>query len=277
MIKVVATDLDGTLLPTAKAVPTRTLAALAAVQALGAHVVPVTARSPRTTVPIMEEFGIEGFAVCGSGSLIYDAREGRIVERRPLDTSVASQIIEALRRAVPGVMFAAERDLHFFREPTFESPVVPMLETDALDIVADPVTKLIARHPDHLDGAFLNVVSSVAAGVSVDVTVAHSGGSWIEILATGVSKASALASLCERLGVVQHEVVAFGDLMIDVPMLEWAGLGVAMGNASAEVQAAADEVTSTNDAEGVAAMLERLLASNRFEAASAQFIRGSSG
>jgi hydroxymethylpyrimidine pyrophosphatase-like HAD family hydrolase len=80
----------------------------------------------------------------------------------------------------------------------------------------------------------------------------------VEISATGVTKAAGLAWLCEREGFTAEDVVAFGDMPNDVPLLTWAGRSVAMGNAHPAVREVADEVTSTNDEDGVAAYLEKL-------------------
>ena len=89
--------------------------------------------------------------------------------------------------------------------------------------------------------------------------VTHSGAPFLEVLAPGVSKAWGVARLCERLGMAASEVLAFGDAMNDAELLRWAGRGVAMANAEPEALEAADEVTLSNDEDGVAAVIERLL------------------
>jgi len=89
-------------------------------------------------------------------------------------------------------------------------------------------------------------------------TVTHSGSHFVEVMAPGVSKASMLQDYCATLGIAAAEVIAFGDMPNDLPMLHWAGCGVAVANAHPEVLAAADLVTRSNDADGVALALERL-------------------
>ena len=101
------------------------------------------------------------------------------------------------------------------------------------------------------------MVAEVLAGIA-EATHSSSSG-MVEVSAAGVTKAAGLAWVADRLGVPAHEVVAFGDMPNDLPMLAWAGWGVAMGNAHPAVLAAADDVTGSNDDDGVAAYLERLL------------------
>jgi hydroxymethylpyrimidine pyrophosphatase-like HAD family hydrolase len=96
------------------------------------------------------------------------------------------------------------------------------------------------------------------AGHLAEFTHSNSTDGLLEISAAGVSKAAALARFCDERGIGREDVVAFGDMPNDLPMLEWAGHGVAVANAHPEVLAAADEVTATNDDGGVAIVLERL-------------------
>lgn len=257
--KLVATDLDGTLLHAEYEVSEFTVDVLRRAQEAGVRIVPVTARSPRSTKPIAEQFSIRGYAVCGSGSLVYDLDNDVVVEERVLQSDVAAKLVRALRETWPGVLFAAERVLEFSREPGYEfaPPSVEIHEADALDFIEQRVTKLIALHPrqgrDVLMRAARDIVGEAAH-------IGHAGpGGWIEILDAGATKAATLARLCEQLGVRSDEVIAFGDWPIDIPMLEWAGRGVAPSNAHPDVLAAADEIAKSNDEDGIALVLERLL------------------
>ena len=93
-------------------------------------------------------------------------------------------------------------------------------------------------------------------GAEADLTYSTNNG-LIEVLPRGLSKATGIAEIAGPLGIDASEIVAFGDMPNDIPMLRWAGLGVAMGNAHPEALAAADEVTATNSDEGLARVLER--------------------
>jgi Cof subfamily protein (haloacid dehalogenase superfamily) len=259
-VRLVASDLDGTLLRSDGTVSERTRAALRATQEAGIRLLLVSARPPRWIRPAMDELGLDPadhpVAVCANGALVYDVAEEAIRAHTPLDGELVVHLVEALRARIPGVAFACEAELRYVKEPHY----VPLWavpedyrEADALTFGA--VTKLILKHPE-LEQAHLVEVARELCGDAAFAS--FSGAELVEIAAAGVTKASAVADLCADLGVARGEVVAFGDMPNDVPLLEWAGHGVAVGNAHAEALAAADEVTAANDEDGVALVLERL-------------------
>jgi hydroxymethylpyrimidine pyrophosphatase-like HAD family hydrolase len=200
-----------------------------------------------------------GYAVCSNGAIVYDFGRGSPVLHYTLTAEVSARIVRALREAAPGVAFMGERESRTFREPHY----VPLWPTpgmddrlDAISFVAEPVSKLIVQHP-HLSQEELYTLVTRICGE--DATATISGEVLVEISAAGVTKAYALAALCEEIGVDRSTVVAFGDMPNDIPMLEWAAVGVAVENAHPDVIAAADEITASNDADGVAVALERLV------------------
>jgi hydroxymethylpyrimidine pyrophosphatase-like HAD family hydrolase len=218
-------------------------------------VVLVTARNPRGLAPVAQDAAFEGRAICCNGALVYDVAARRVVATHTLAGEVAGALVSTLRERAPGVAFAIERDAVAIREPAYV-PLWPTPDehprTDALVVVREPVVKLVAQHPE-LTQAELYALAIEVAGS--DAAVTYSGERLVEISAAGVTKAFALAGL----GVPAAEVVAFGDMPNDVPMLEWAGHGVAVANAHPDAIAAADEVAPANDEDGVAVVLERLL------------------
>ena len=258
MIRLVATDLDGTLLRSDGSFSDRTLAALARVQDAGITVVFVSARSPRTVPLDADRAGVRGYTICGNGAITYDLSERRIITHRPLAPDVAARVVTALRAAAPGVAFGCELELEFGHEPAYvrAKPDHPAEVLDALELVRRPVTKLVAQHGT-LPLADLFTLATGAAGDDVVVTI--SGTQFVEVTAGGVTKAAAVEVLAERLEIVRDEVIAFGDNLNDIPLLTWAGRGVAVANAQPEVLDAADEVTLSNDEDGVAVVLESLL------------------
>ncbi len=128
-----------------------------------------------------------------------------------------------------------------------------MRRADALELCRGGVTRLIVQQDDW-PLPELSRISSVFA--TSRATVTQSGSNSIAIMAPGVSKVAALADLCAAHGIEREEVLAFGDAPNDLPMLRWDGRGVAVANAHPEVLAAADEVTRSNDSDGVALALE---------------------
>ena len=259
-IRLVASDLDGTLLRPDETVSERTRAALAATRDAGITVVLVSGRQPRSLAPIAERLGVGGIAICANGALVWDLDTGTMIDASPLAADLAARLVESLRRAIPGVLFAVELEGGFGREAGWSEGLgaVPAeaLEADALELITGPVIKLLVRHPTL---PFAEVAERARAAIGDDAVATWAGVRLVEISAAGVTKAFALERLCQRLGIVPAEVVAVGDMENDLPMLAWAGRSVAVANAAPEVLAAADEVTAANTEDGVALLLERLL------------------
>src|SRR6266487_2344055 len=216
VIRVVASDLDGTLLRSDLTVSERTRAALHEARRAGVTFVAVTGRAPRS--------------------------------------------VRGLREAAPGVAFAWEDADGFSSEPAWgRDPMTPERtgSGDPLELIHVPLLKVLARHPD-LD--FDELADRARRVAGDEAVVTWSTRQVVEVSAAGVTKAFALVRVCDRLGVVPAEVIAIGDMPNDLTMFAWAGRGVAVANAGPEVLAAADEVTASNEDDGVALVLERLLA-----------------
>ena len=256
--RLVASDLDGTLVRSDLSVSDRTRAVLARVEQAGALFVMVTGRPPRWMAQVARDTGHAGLAVCANGALVYDLHTEQVVQDFRLDGATALSLVQELRAQVPDIAFAVEKGLDGFgREATYvprwdngEVLVAPVEE-----LVAPGVVKLLARVEGTPSDDLLSRAREVV-GELAECT--HSSGDGlVEISASGVSKASGLAVLAGQWGIRADDVIAFGDMPNDLPMLAWAGRSVAMGNAHADVLAAADEVTASNDDDGVARVLER--------------------
>jgi Cof subfamily protein (haloacid dehalogenase superfamily) len=259
--RLIAADLDGTLLRSDGTLSGRTLAALGAAHAAGVHVVVATARPYRALSPLVEAQPFEGWGVCQNGAVTYELASRERVFMRTMEHGLARRIVSRLRTVVDGVAFACEMDDTFHCEPTFRSGLQAMEPAevtygDALELITSPLTKLLAHHGT-VRAAELALAATDVAGDEAVVT--HSGAPFIEISAAGVTKAAGLAALCERLQIDAADVVAFGDAHNDLAMLRWAGHRVAVANAQADVLAEAHEVTASNDDDGVALVVERLL------------------
>jgi Cof subfamily protein (haloacid dehalogenase superfamily) len=258
--KVVATDLDGTLLRSNGTVSERSRQTLAAVEDAGSLVVLVTGRPPRWMPPVVEQTGHRGLAVCANGALVYDLHTESVVEEHLIEPEIATEVVRALREALPGLSFAVERGPRgFAHEPAYR----PGWETDdklvaELDeILQQPMAKLLARHIDLDPDTLLAHAREIVGGLA---TLTHSSrDGLLEISAAGVSKASTLELLCKEHGYGAADVVAFGDMPNDVPLLAWAGWSVAVANAHPDVVAVVDEVSASNDDDGVAVVLDRWL------------------
>lgn len=260
--RLLALDLDGTLLRSDHSVSARTRDALTRARDVGASVVLVTARSPRSAREIAADLDLDGWAICANGATIYDLDADTIVEHRPLETGLAHSLVRALRELVEDVVFGWESEMTFGSEAAYEllrSPEWP--RPDGSFPVSDPLgfpgpfTKIIARSPvtelEHLHETALGVARGEA-----EVTLA--GDAFVELLDSEATKGAALERLAARLEVRAEDAIAFGDQLVDISMFDWADHAVAPRNARPEVLAAADEVTSSNDDDGVALVLERL-------------------
>lgn len=257
--RLVATDLDGTLVHSDGSVTARTRAALELVESQGVPVVFVTGRPLRWAEEVFEHVGELGLAVVSNGGLVWNVHDRRIELQRALARDAGLEVCRRLREAVPGSAFAVEMLSGLALEPAFqERHPVPDTSTRGPieEIFTGPALKLLARH-EELEPLDYWSRAEQAAGDLAEFTWS-SDSTLLEISAAGVTKASTLALVCERLGVERADVVAFGDMPNDVAMLEWAGRSFAMANAHGSVLEAADEVAPGNDDDGVAATLERL-------------------
>ncbi|MER6706968.1 Cof-type HAD-IIB family hydrolase [Streptomyces fumanus] len=269
--RLIATDLDGTLLRDDKSVSPRTVAALAAAEAAGIEVFFVTGRPARWMDVVSDHVHGHGLAICGNGAAVVDLHGGsgahRFVMVRELARANALDTVRLLREAAPGTVYAVEQTYGFNQEPDY-----PKLHTEVPDVLLpaevllgpdgplpdEPVLKILAYHPDIDPDAFLTL-ARLAVGDRANVT-RSSPSALLEISGPGVSKASTLALCCAERGISHEEVVAFGDMPNDVEMLTWAGRSYAMGNAHPDVIAAASGRTVANNDDGVAVVIERLLA-----------------
>ncbi|MGH3714324.1 MAG: HAD family hydrolase [Micromonosporaceae bacterium] len=257
----IASDLDGTLLGPAATVSPRTVAALDAVAAAGIRFVMVTGRPVRWLPEVLFQTGVRGPVICANGGVVYDPDTDEVLAHTPLGPGVVGEVIDALRRELPEVVFAVEIDhgRAMLSEPEWPSiaddidrrivPLTSLRET--------PVVKLLARCADAVPDEFLSRCTKLLDGTA-QVT-SSSKSALVEISAVGVTKASGLAWYAELHGISPADVVAYGDMPNDVPMFAWAGRGVAVANAHPSLLEAADEVTLSHADDGVAVHLEGLL------------------
>ncbi|MEZ0494098.1 HAD family hydrolase [Kineococcus sp. TBRC 1896] len=259
----VATDLDGTVIPRERPVSPRTLAAFAACDAAGIPVVPVTGRPPRWVTPLADEAGLRGQVVCANGAVVYDLDAGEVVLEHPIAPDVLREVVARLRPVLPGIGFALEAVVGFRREPEYATRFDSGLEQrvaafDELVVDAPPVVKILAKCPGVLSDEMVAVAHRELGGL-VNVTHSNAADSLVEIMAAGVSKATTLAEVAAGRGVGAGQVVAFGDMPNDLEMLRWAGRSYAMADGHPDALVAADDVAPNCADDGVAQVLERLL------------------
>jgi HAD superfamily hydrolase (TIGR01484 family) len=258
--RLVATDLDGTIVRSDGTISPRTVAALSRSEQAGARVVLVTGRPPRFMGSVVTAFGGRGVAICSNGALIYDMQADHIVAEHLIAPRDLAEAAARLRAAIPGIGFAIESARELTGDARYEvggwdggGQIRRLADAELFRL---PAAKLIGRHPRLSADQLLALATPAVAGL---VTVCHSSGArLIEISAAGVSKASALADLAAKHGITPAMAVAFGDMPNDLSMLAWAGTSYAVANAHPDVLAAADQVTPSNDEDGVAQILDGL-------------------
>ena len=268
-MRMVACDLDGTIVGADGTISTRTLAALAECERLGIHVVFVTGRPPRWMEPIVAMTGHQGLALCGNGAVVLDLATNEVVSSSGLSPETVLEAAARLREHIPGVTFALETLNGYRREAGYfplHQAAVEAATGVLEDLLADcpVVIKLLCRQgrPEYgsLDSDGMLAIARAQLAGLVEVVHSDPASFMLEISAPGVTKASALAWLAGSLDVAADEVVAFGDMPNDVPMLAWAGAGYAMAGGHPEAIAAAPFQAPPCAEDGVAQVLEDLLA-----------------
>lgn len=265
--RLVALDIDGTLLKwvegagtTHEEVPETTYAAVHRAVDAGAHVVLASGRSPHGMIPIADRLGLPGE---GAGRLWVVASNGAVVFRYPPlevvheETFDASPAVAAVLERHPNALVAVEeRGVGYRVSGHFPHGELSgdMIVTDVEDLVAGPVSRVIIRDPEATADDFVKLAEELGLH-GTDYVVGWTA--WLDLAPMGVSKASGLAMAAAELGVEPADVLAIGDGRNDIEMLQWAGRGVAMGQAVEEVRSAADDVTASVHEDGVVRELDR--------------------
>ncbi|MGA8209585.1 MAG: HAD family hydrolase [Nocardioidaceae bacterium] len=264
--RLVALDIDGTLLTNVpstgqveETVRPAVVAAVRRARAAGAHVVLATGRSTLGIAEIWDQLGLpeDGsrvLSVASNGSVTFCYPPLEVLSTVTFD---AREIVTMLVEHVPNAAVAVEEVGVGYRlnRPFPDGEISGEMTLQTLEeLVAAPVTRVIIRDPHSSEEEFLELAEKLGLhGTNYFI----GWTAWLDISPEGVSKASALAEVAERLGVHRDHVLAIGDGRNDVEMLRWAGRGVAMGQAPLPVQAAADDVTATALDDGVAVELAR--------------------
>jgi hydroxymethylpyrimidine pyrophosphatase-like HAD family hydrolase len=259
--RLVALDIDGTILDHDQRLSEPVRAAVGRVDR-AEHVVIATGRSLFSTLPVLDRLGLQrGWAVCSNGSVILrlDPELPDGYEVSDLVSFDPTEVLELLRRQLPTALYAVEEVGRGYRltapfpdgELDGDQIVVPFA-----DLLHIPATRVIVRSPELTSADFLHLVAELGLQ---EVSYAVGWTAWLDLAPQGVSKASALEAVRERLRVPADRTVAVGDGRNDLEMFDWAARSVAMGNAEPEVRAAAGEVTASVLDDGLVPVLDSLL------------------
>ncbi len=260
-IKLVAIDLDGTLLRSNKRLSTINAQAIADVTRRGVHVVLASARPPRGVRDIYHRLALDTVQVNYNGALIHDMPRGKHVFHQPMPAALAKRIVRFARKMDPQVVISievldkwytdhvddklpTETSKHF--SPDFIGPL------DAFLTVA--VTKLMLLAPPE---KLKPIHEAVRKKFAKDIAILISDDYLIQLVDKQVDKACALRLVAEQYGVAREQVMAIGDAPNDLGMVRWAGLGVAMESGWSLLKKEADVIAPANDEDGVAHVLKR--------------------
>ncbi len=261
--RLIATDLDGTIVAHYGVITDRTKAAITSAHNNGIEIFFVTGRPPRWMPEIAAAFPF-GQAICGNGALHYDIHNEKSLEEWLMPKDNQLETVNRLRRAIPNISFAVEWHGYFHREksyiPRWDAGLDNVGVHDITEIIDGPALKMLARcsQQELSSDEMLDIAIKELNGVAT-VTHSNSHDSLLEINAHGVSKGGTLSLLAERLGISAEESVAFGDNPNDFSMLKWAGRSWAMGDGHRDAPKYAKQVAKPHTEDGVAEVIERLL------------------
>lgn len=289
MLKLLACDLDGTLVGPSGEAPARVVGAIEAARDFGLEFVAVTGRPPRRLAPIMDQIGWQGWTVAANGAALVELGNRVVEQVWPIAKPNLDRAVERIRKLLPGASFAAEYGTAgmalpgsgsstnkrgflpehriFGREPGYPSPPgepQKALLAPAEGLVrAGDVIKLLVRVPrpqQALRDQAFDSISRQLTGI-VAVTSSDSSGEILEVSHADVSKATGLASFATFRGYGRMEIAAVGDMINDLPMLVWAGQGWAVANAHPKVLASVgpNRVLPTQSDSAVAVLIEKIL------------------
>ena len=261
--KLIATDLDGTIVAHYGFISDRTKIAFAAAHAAGIHIYFITGRPIRWMKEIKDNFNF-GLGVCGNGALLYDFINEKVLEEWSFSVEAQLETVKRLRQVIPPVSFATEIGEHFLREKKYvprwdigeDNVGVDLIE----EVITAPALKMLARCSDgeFSSDEMLALASKALEGIAT-VTHSNSTDSLLEISAVGVSKGATLSRVAGRLGLTADDCVTFGDNPNDFSMLSWASRSWAMADGHPDLMKYAKFQTDPHQEDGVAKVIEQLL------------------
>ncbi len=264
-MRLVASDIDGTILGHDGKISDRTVRAFHACRDAGLELVFVTGRPPRWLHPLQDQLGHTGTVICSNGAVVWDLEADRMLSARTLDLDAMFEVRRIIKRLRPSALFAAETLTGFHLEPGFiengSSELLAEITPAPLHTTlteGDSIAKFLAIVREGTADEFLAEVTPAVAHLAA-ATHSAPNMALLELSLPGVNKAVTLAEYAASLGIGAADVVAFGDMPNDIEMLRWAGHGYAMASGHPEAIRAAGQQAPHFDDDGVAQILEAKL------------------
>jgi len=255
--RLVALDVDGTLVDGSNEMSPAVHEVVLAIRDAGIPIVISTGRAIPGVLDTVSKLGFtDGYAVASNGAVVFTYDPVDIIHAVTFD---ASDAVRRVMEQVPDAIVAVEEVGTGFRvnRPFPEEEFSGQFVIDDVEqLIAEPVTRVVIRSTEHTPAEFTAIVHDLGL-TGTNYFIGFSA--WLDLAPEGVSKASGLDVVCERLGIAAADVLAVGDGNNDVEMLQWAGRGVAMGHAPDTLKAAADAVTGSIDEDGLVEELKNYL------------------
>lgn len=263
-VRLIAIDVDGTLLNSAKQITALTAAALhAAREAHGVKVVLASARPPRSVRGFYESLRLDTPTINYNGALVYEPPSQRVLLHRPLPEAVARAAVELARRLAPDVLVSAEVLDHWYTDRVDPAYATETARLFAPDVVGpldrwlnQEITKLLFLGPQ---AVMEEISAAMNRHLAYQVSVVQTEENLLQVMHPTVGKAAALRTVAAHLHTQREDVLAIGDNANDIGMLQWASHSVAMGNAPQAVKAVAQHVTDSHDEDGAAKAIRRFV------------------
>ena len=267
MIKLVAIDLDGTLLDSNKEISPNTVSVISEIRKRGVTVALSTARPPRTTLPYYDQLGLKGPMINYNGAFVWMPREHKTLMHKPIPCSVAKGIIRWARQRHPEIRVSAEVEDKWytdFYDGTYRTETAKLVDPDVVGPIDEwlhqPLTKLLLLGKrDWLT----KVNEAIKADLPDKLRTVQTDSNLLQIMEASVSKAVALKHLAHLGKFHRHQVMAIGDNANDAGMIQWAGTGVAMANGHVVCLQVADHIAGHHNEDGVANVLREIIIEGR--------------
>jgi hypothetical protein len=259
-IELFAVDLDGTLLNSSKQLTLRSYEAIERARRLGIRVVISSARPPRTVQPLYDRLGLQTVQINYNGAMVWDPIKDELLLHRTISAATARTVIERAREHVPQTLVSIET-LDRWCTDRYENGQADQydqaLRPDCIapldELLTEDITRLmlVAAHEQAIE-----LEEQLNGQFGKQLSVARVDESLVQVMHPRAGKMSALSTVAEHYGRQRNSVMAIGDALNDLGMIQWAGLGVAVHNAHPRVRSMADFITASNDEDGVAEALE---------------------
>ncbi|MEN9325180.1 MAG: hypothetical protein RL414_934 [Actinomycetota bacterium] len=261
--KLIATDLDGTIVTHYEGISERTIAAFRKAHDLGIEIFFVTGRPPRWMPEIKAAFGF-GSAICANGAMLYDLINEKVLEEWLMPIDEQLEVVRRLREHIPNISFAVEYNNEFHHEtayvPRWDIGVDMQPVEKIEEKILQPAFKMLARCSNYdMTSDEMLKIAHREVGEIATITHSNANESLLEISAVGVSKGETLSKMAARAGIGPEDCVTFGDNPNDFSMLQWAHRSWTLADGHPDAKRYAKFVAGPHDQDAVAEIIEALL------------------